>query len=107
MEDRVLRKLFLGFIQIHLLHHASKEPIYGSWMMDELRHHGYDISPGTLYPIFHSLEKEGHLVHETRVDDGRMRKYYRTTPKGDALLAAARDKALELVRETEGKHVSD
>ena len=107
MEDRVLRKLFLGFIQIHLLHHVSIEPIFGSWMIEELQHHGYDISPGTLYPIFHSLEKEGHLVQETRVEHGRMRKYYRTTAKGDALLKAAKEKALELVRETEGQHVSD
>lgn len=106
MEDRILRKLFLGFVQVHILHHASQEPIYGTWMMEELQHHGYDISPGTLYPIFHTLEKEKCLVQETRVEQGRSRKYYRTTPKGDAILKAAKEKAQELVRETEEKHVS-
>ncbi|MDW7672295.1 MAG: PadR family transcriptional regulator [Bacillota bacterium] len=107
MEDRILRKLFLGFIQIHILHHAASEPIFGTWMMEELRHHGYDISPGTLYPIFHTLEKEGHLLQETKVEDGRTRKYYRTTPQGNRLLLAAKEKALELVREMEeSSHVS-
>ena len=57
MQDAILRKLFLGFIQIHILHHAAKAPFYGAWMMEELAHHGYDISAGTLYPILHNLEK--------------------------------------------------
>ena len=47
MQDVILRKLFLGFIQIHILHHAAKAPFYGAWMMEELAHHGYDISAGT------------------------------------------------------------
>ena len=101
METRILRKLFLGFIQIHILHHAAREPIFGTWMMEELRHHGYDVSPGTLYPILHTLEKEGCLLQETRVVEGKIRKYYRITPQGFRLLQSAREKALELVREME------
>lgn len=26
MQEKVLRKLFLGFIHIHILHHAKVEP---------------------------------------------------------------------------------
>ncbi len=37
MQEPVLRKLFLAFIQVHILHHANKEPIYGTWMMEELK----------------------------------------------------------------------
>ena len=29
--------------------------------MDELAHHGYRLSPGTIYPILHGLEKGGYL----------------------------------------------
>jgi len=35
---------------------ADEEPIYGLAMIEELRRHGYEPSPGTLYPILHSLE---------------------------------------------------
>ncbi|MFQ6847965.1 MAG: PadR family transcriptional regulator, partial [Clostridium perfringens] len=56
MQEKVLRKLFLGFIHIHILHHAKVEPFFGSKMIEELREHGYSMSPGTLYPILHNME---------------------------------------------------
>ncbi|PPA70718.1 PadR family transcriptional regulator [Jeotgalibacillus proteolyticus] len=99
MEDKVLRKLFLGFIHIHILHHAQEEPIYGTWMVEELREHGYSISSGTLYPILHSMEKDGLLHREDRNVQGKIRKYYRTTETGDKLLIEARLKAYELFKE--------
>ncbi len=99
MQDSILRKLLLGFIQVHILHHAKKEPIFGSFMIKELKHHGYEISPGTLYPIFHNLEKAELLTSETKNVEGRMRKYYTITPKGEAVLNEAKNKAKELVGE--------
>ncbi|OXS57789.1 PadR family transcriptional regulator [Rossellomorea vietnamensis] len=99
MEDKVLRKLFLGFIQIHILHHAKEEPIYGTWMLEELREHGYSISSGTLYPILHSMETDGLLIREDKNVDGKIRKYYSTTDKGSAVLIEARNKAFELFKE--------
>ena len=45
MQEKVLRKLFLGFIHIHILHHAKVEPFFGSKMIEELREHGYSIVP--------------------------------------------------------------
>ncbi len=36
MKDSIIRKLFLGFIQIHVLYHAGKEPIFGLSMIEEL-----------------------------------------------------------------------
>ncbi|RLF38273.1 MAG: PadR family transcriptional regulator [Thermoplasmata archaeon] len=93
------RKFFLGFIRIHLLYHASKSSIYGVEMIEELRRHGYNISPGTLYPILHSLEKEGFLVSETKNVDGKIRKYYRITRKGERILREAKRKIKELIEE--------
>ncbi len=43
MEDKLIRDLLLGFIKIHVLHHAEKEEIYGSEFQEELARHGYDI----------------------------------------------------------------
>lgn len=99
MSERVIRKLFLGFMQIHILHHAKKEPFFGSWMIEELQEHGYQISPGTLYPILHNLEKEGLLEKEERLVETKIRKYYKITEKGNEVLEEARKKAYELFRE--------
>lgn len=99
MEDKVLRKLFLGFINIHILHHAKEHPIFGIWMLEELREHGYSISAGTLYPILHSMESDGLLTREDRNVKGKIRKYYTTTEKGDLILIEARKKAYELFKE--------
>ncbi|MFA8438143.1 PadR family transcriptional regulator [Pueribacillus sp. YX66] len=99
MEDKLLRKLFLGFIHIHILHHAKETPVFGAWMLEELRSHGYSISPGTLYPILHSMEEEGLLEKEARNVDGKIRKYYTITDKGDRVLTEARNKAYELFKE--------
>lgn len=99
MEDKVLRKLFLGFIQIHILHHAKEHPIFGVWMLEELKEHGYNISAGTLYPILHSMESDGLLIKEERNVEGKIRKYYTTTKKGNKVLNEARNKAYELFKE--------
>lgn len=95
MQDPI-RKIFLAFIQLHILHHSKKEPIYGSWMIEELKHHGYDISTGTLYPIFHNLEKADLIISEKRNINGKIRKYYSITEKGENTLIQAKDKIDEL-----------
>ena len=99
MDNKVLRKLFLGFIQIHILHHAKEDAIYGSWMLEELREHGYEISAGTLYPILHNMEKDRLFDREEVNVNGKIRKYYRITSKGETILNKARAKAYELFKE--------
>lgn len=47
------REILLSFRKVHILHHASEKPIHGQWVLTELRRHGYDISPGTLYPLLY------------------------------------------------------
>ncbi len=93
------REFFLGFIKIHILYHASKEPIFGVEIAGELARHGYSISPGTLYPTLHRLEKEGYLASSQRVVDGRVRRYYRATDPGKLVLEESRRKIKELVTE--------
>jgi len=93
------RDLFLGFVKLHILYHAGCEPVYGLWLIDELSRHGYELSPGTLYPMLHGLEEEGLLVSDKRVVGGKQRKYYRITEAGRAALAQGRDKAQELLAE--------
>jgi DNA-binding PadR family transcriptional regulator len=91
--------LLSGFIKIHILHHAGQQPVYGLWLMEELARHGYTISPGTLYPTLHGLERAGYLASEKRVVGGRQRRYYTITKIGEAALAEARAQLAELVDE--------
>lgn len=95
----MLKDFFLGFVKIHILYHASKEPIYGVEMLEELGRHGYRLSPGTLYPTLHRLEREGYLFVQKRVVEGKVRKYYSITRQGLAVLDEARSKIAELVEE--------
>lgn len=93
------REFFLGFIKIHILYHAAQEPIYGTDISTELARHGYNISPGTLYPTLHRLSKDGFLTCKTRVVEGKARKYYRATAKGKRILKKSRQRIRELVDE--------
>ena len=95
----ISRDIALAFIRVHLLHHASEAPIFGLEMMKELARHGYDISPGTIYPILHSLEKAGVLISELQTVDGKVRRYYTITDQGRDVLATIRPKVRELVGE--------
>lgn len=95
----MLRDFFLGFIKIHILHHAAKEPVYGLWLIEELDHHGYKLSPGTLYPILHKLEEVHYLESFSENVSGKMRKYYRITSDGVDALAKIKEKMQELVNE--------
>lgn len=99
MQDLISRKFFLGFIQIHILHHAKKEPFYGAWMIEELNEHGYNMSPGTLYPLLHSMETSGLLSKEDRSVDGKIRKYYQITASGEEVLTEAKNRASALFQE--------
>src|SRR5581483_1617527 len=76
------RDLYSGLIRLHVLHHAAEEPIFGLGMAEELARHGYRISPGTLYPLLHGLEKKGYLRSFEQRNGKSLRKVYRATAQG-------------------------
>ena len=91
--------LYSGFIRLHVLHHAAEHPIYGNWMIEELRSHGYDISPGTLYPMLHGMLRKGYLEKRQEGPGKRARRLYTITPTGETALADARNRVRELFGE--------
>jgi DNA-binding PadR family transcriptional regulator len=95
----IFRDVFLGFIRVHILHHAAKGPVFGAEMMEELEHHGYELSAGTLYPILHAMERADYLVSQYDVVAGKRRKYYRATRSGERALKQLRLKIRELTDE--------
>jgi DNA-binding PadR family transcriptional regulator len=99
MESFINKKLFQGFVSLHILHHAHESPVFGSWLIEELSEHGYKLSPGTLYPILHNLENQGLLQHYEENVEGKIRKYYVTTATGLDSLNEAKKYLKELVEE--------
>jgi PadR family transcriptional regulator PadR len=99
MADDVLRHLFLGFIRLHVLYHAAKEPICGSELMEELGEHGYEVGPGTIYPVLHQMQRAGLIAAQEVVVGGKRRKNFCATAAGRRLLRQARRKLQELASE--------
>jgi DNA-binding PadR family transcriptional regulator len=96
----LLTKMLLGgFIRLHVLYHAVREPVFGVEMMEELARHGYDVGPGTLYPMLHQLEEAGYLASHTEVVAGKQRRYYRATAEGARAVQEAKARLRELVKE--------
>lgn len=102
MRDPVTREFLLTFWKIHILHHAGEEGVYGQWMLEELARHGYQLSPGTIYPVLTRMAERGWL----RVTPGptsKSRRVYHLTPKGRAILTRVRHALDELYGEV-GEH---
>lgn len=93
------KDLYGGLIRLHVLHHASKGPVFGLWIIEELREHGYRLSPGTVYPMLHAMETKGYLSVTVVRQGRRVRRMYRATALGRAALRAARKKVRELFGE--------
>jgi DNA-binding PadR family transcriptional regulator len=94
-----LRLFRRGAVRLHILHHAAEGEVDGAWLSVELARHGYDISPGTMYPVLHELEAEGLLTSRHEVVAGRRRRRYRATAEGGRVLAACRHAVRELAGE--------
>ncbi|OGA25153.1 MAG: PadR family transcriptional regulator [Betaproteobacteria bacterium RIFCSPLOWO2_02_FULL_67_26] len=91
--------LYGGLIRLHILHHAAREPVFGLGIIDELARHGYRLSPGTVYPMLHSMEQAGYLRSRPRFVAGKTRRNYAITAKGRSALAAGKEKVTELFGE--------
>jgi DNA-binding PadR family transcriptional regulator len=91
-----MHEFLRGAVDLHILHHAAEAEIHGAWMAKELAEHGYDISPGTLYPTLHRLEAEGLLASRKVVEEGHSRRVYKITPEGRRALRRMRKALREL-----------
>ena len=84
------KSLLTGSATLLVLSLLSGEDKYGYQMIAELEaksDHTFTMKEGTLYPILHTLEKEGAVrSYEKAAPTGRTRKYYHITKKGLRLL---------------------
>jgi DNA-binding PadR family transcriptional regulator len=95
-----------GFVRLHVLHHASSGPIFGIGIIEKLAFHGYVLSPGTLYPILHGLERDGFLRSRVEIVGRRRRRVYEMTPSGRTILLLSRVRLWELFKEVFDRELS-
>ncbi len=76
-----------GMLLLSLL---SRRDMYGYEMIEELRRRSnrvFELKAGTLYPLLHTLEAQGHVTAFDGEAGGRVRRYYHLTESGRAALA--------------------
>ena len=85
-----MKRQSMDHAQLLVLSLLSREDMYGYQMVEELYHRSQQVfamKEGTLYPLLHSLEREGLVeAYGQEAPTGRVRKYYHLTRKGGALL---------------------
>lgn len=91
--------LCAALVRLHILHHAAEGPVFGLWIIDELARHGYRLSPGTLYPVLHQLERQGYLAMKVERGIRGARRTYRATPAGRRALKTAKSRVRALFSE--------
>ena len=105
VRDPIAREFLLAFWKIHILYHAADgRGVYGQWMLEELHHHGYRLSPGTLYPILARMARRGWLS-AAEPKRSKAARVYRLTPRGHEVLGQIRHALDELYGEV-GAHAA-
>ncbi|MGO9619908.1 MAG: PadR family transcriptional regulator [Desulfobaccales bacterium] len=98
-QRQISQAFWQGMVKLIVLHQANLGPVYGGRLSKYFHRLGYAISPGSLYPLLHSMEKANLMRCHIRIFKGRARKYYELTSQGQACLKASRQEAGEIVRE--------
>jgi PadR family transcriptional regulator len=98
-QRQISLAIWQGMVKLIILHQANLGPIYGGRLSKYFHGQGYAISPGSLYPMLHGMEKANLLRCHVRIFKGRARKYYELTPQGQGCLEASRKEVEEIVRE--------
>ncbi|MBI4266729.1 MAG: helix-turn-helix transcriptional regulator [Acidobacteria bacterium] len=96
------REIHLAFWKVHILHHAGEHPVYGQWLLEELRRHGFQVSPGTLYPLLARMARQRWLRAVRRASANaspKARREYALTPLGKTALVRLRRQVDDLHRE--------
>jgi DNA-binding PadR family transcriptional regulator len=77
---------------------SSKGEAYGVQIIEEMGELGFKVSPGTLYPVLHTLLEEKDVTLTDRIVNGKVRKCYRATTKGREEAEEVVEKLTRLLR---------
>ena len=83
---KIEKSLLSGSTPLLILSLLKDEDMYGYQMVSELARRSdntFQLKEGTLYPLLHTLEKQGWVrSYAKQTPGGRERKYYRLTDDG-------------------------
>jgi PadR family transcriptional regulator, regulatory protein PadR len=96
-KREMMQSFWQGLVRFFILHQAGHSPVYGIRLKKQLHEWGYDLSPGSLYPMLHALEKALLLHSRVKIFKGRARKYYEITAQGRTVLAALQEELAEIM----------
>lgn len=87
---KINKELMKGSTATLVLTLLNKEDMYGYQITQEIKKRSdntFDMKEGTLYPMLHSLEKDGAVEsYWFDTEEGRRRKYYKITDSGREML---------------------
>ena len=83
------RDMIQGLVRVRILRAASRGSVSGVEFSEDLATAGHRVSPGTLYPLLHAMEKAGWVKSAGKTVKGKRRRYYRVTKKGRSQLEQA------------------
>lgn len=83
--DKMIMELRRGALVLAVLG-ALRQEFYAYALRAHLAKAGLEVDEGTLYPLVRRLEEYGLLTSEWRADEGRKRRYYKTSKEGLDLL---------------------
>ena len=83
---KISKELLKGSTGTMILQLLSEQDMYGYMIIGQIESRSdsvFHMSEGSLYPILHTMEKEGLLQSYRQMSEsGKERKYYRITAKG-------------------------
>ena len=89
---KISKELLKGSTSLMVLRVIAEQDRYGYQIIQEIARRSSEVfrlNEGTLYPILHTMEKEGYLeCYRKESETGRERKYYSITAQGKLHLTA-------------------
>ncbi len=88
-KQEIIQRLTKNLLDLQLLRLIASEPMWGYKIKKTFEANlGIKLRHGALYPMLNYLEKEGFVTSQKQPQNGRARKVYTVTPKGQEYLNA-------------------
>lgn len=84
--ENIKAQMRKGVLELCVLGILSKETMYPSDIIRNLKDNDLIVVEGTMYPLLNRLKRDGYLTYNwVESKSGPPRKYYEITPKGEEL----------------------
>lgn len=95
---KINKTMVQGSMAMLVLRLLDEKDMYGYEITDTLKQRSKDVfelKAGSLYPLLHTLERDGFVSAYEDDSSGKMRKYYKLTKEGNNYLNAKKAEWME------------